>query len=63
MTRSSLLVSIDPSNGVIPVNETASGWAINGGGIALDGFLSDFGDDGRVESIKVAALGVDLFKV
>jgi CubicO group peptidase (beta-lactamase class C family) len=31
MTRSSLLVPSDPSEGVIPVNETTSGWAMDGG--------------------------------
>lgn len=31
MTRSSLTTAVDPSSGVIPVNETASGWATNGG--------------------------------
>lgn len=33
------------------------------GGIALDEFLLNFGDDAGVESIKMAALGVHLFKV
>jgi CubicO group peptidase (beta-lactamase class C family) len=31
MTRSSLLKSTDPSGGVIPMNETTSGWAIDAG--------------------------------
>jgi CubicO group peptidase (beta-lactamase class C family) len=31
MTRTSLLNPVDPSSGVIPVNESASGWATDGG--------------------------------
>jgi len=31
MTRSSLLAAVDSSVGVIPINETASGWTVDGG--------------------------------
>jgi hypothetical protein len=33
------------------------------GGVALDEFLLSFGEDGGVESIKVAALGITLYKM
>jgi len=33
------------------------------GGVALDEFLLDFNDDGEVKSIRVAALGISLYKV